>query len=165
MTPNPMLLYVSYLNHFAEMILLNGVPIYQVRSSQQPSHASSLCKALQRSLQLPTFQQLQITSNDLPVETWSFETLTALALERSRSLTPTTSAQHVLLFPCSPDSAVKTWLVPVAIHELLDGSFDEFLDLVADRVGSPLLSDITYTATSVLDEGTILFQVSGEDTA
>lgn len=165
MTPNPMLLYVSYLNHFAEMILLNGVPIYQVHSSQQPSHASALCKALQRSLQLPAFQQLQITSNDLPIETWSFEALTSLALKRSRSLTPTTSPQNVLLFPCSPDSTVKTWLVPVAVHELLDGSFDEFLDLVADRVGNPLLSNITYTATSVLDEGTILFQVSGEDAA
>lgn len=165
MTPIPTLLYVSYLNHFVEMILLNGVPIYQVHSSQQPSHASALCRALQRSLQLPTFQQLQITSDDLPVETWSFEALTALVLERSRSLTPTTSSQNVLLFPSSPDTTIKTWLVPVAVHELIDGSFDEFLDLVADRVGKPLLSNITYTATSVLDEGTILFQVSGEDAA
>jgi hypothetical protein len=165
MIPIPTLLYVSYLNHFTEMVLLNGVPIYQVHSSQQPSHASALCRALQRSLQLPTFQQLQITSDDLPVETWSFEALTALVLERSRSLTPTTSHQNVQLFPSSPDSSVKTWLVPVAVRELIDDSFDEFLDLVADRVGNPLLSDITYTATCVLDEGTILFQVSGEDAA
>ena len=165
MTPIPTLLYVSYLNHFVEMILLNGVPIYQVHSSQQPSHASALCRALQRSLQLPTFQQLQITSDDLPVETWSFEALTALVLERSRSLTPTTSSQNVLLFPCPSDSTVKTWLVPVAVHGHGAKALHGPPDLVADRVGKPLLSDITYTATSVLDEGTILFQVSGEDAA
>ncbi|MEQ1795059.1 MAG: hypothetical protein ABL970_12815 [Nitrospira sp.] len=165
MTPAPTLLYVSYGNHVAEMVLLNGVPIYQVHSRQHPSQASALCKALQRSLQLPAFQHVQITGDELPVKTWSFEALTSLTLERSRSLTTTTSPQNVLLFPSSPDSTIKTWLVPVAIQELIDGSFDEFLDLVADRVGKPLLSDITYTATSVLDEGTILFQVSGEDAA
>ena len=61
------------------------------------------------------------------------------------------------------DSPYRTWSIPIEVHELIDHDLEGFLDLIGERVGNPLLMDITYRPLSVLPDGSLLFEVSGDD--
>lgn len=61
------------------------------------------------------------------------------------------------------DSPYRTWSIPIEVHELIDHDLEGFLDLIGERVGNPLLMEITYSPRSVLPDGNLLFEVSGDD--
>lgn len=66
--------------------------------------------------------------------------------------------------PLPKDSSMKRWIITVDLDELLDHSFEGFLDLIAERAGVPLLTDITYRAISVLADGSLSLEVQGDST-
>lgn len=62
------------------------------------------------------------------------------------------------------DSTRKRWVITVELDELLDHNFEGFLDLIAERAGVPLLTDISYRAVAVQQDGSLSIEVEGDDT-
>jgi hypothetical protein len=52
--------------------------------------------------------------------------------------------------------------VEVNFNEITSGSFEEFLDLIAEKVGIPCLMDIDYEIVGFKPHNILIFNVSGD---
>jgi hypothetical protein len=52
--------------------------------------------------------------------------------------------------------------VEVDFDEVIGGSFEEFLDLLCERVGVITLMDVSYDIVGIKENGDLIFNVSGD---
>ena len=54
-------------------------------------------------------------------------------------------------------------IVPVALGDMIDYSFDDFLDILSEKLtDSPCLMDIQYKVVGVVNENVVAMEVSGD---
>ena len=53
--------------------------------------------------------------------------------------------------------------VHIGLSEIIYNNLEDFLDILAERAGYPMLMDIHYHMVSLLDEDTLLIMVEGEN--